>query len=61
MAMYGAASHIGRLLPALFVAGCWANSLLILGPLWLWPALLAKIALAATVVFAGRPHSGRTS
>jgi len=52
----GSPSRLARLLPALFVATCWACNLLALPnvPLWPWLPLASKIALAFAVAVAGR-------
>jgi hypothetical protein len=66
VAMGSSSSRLGQLLPALFVAGCWAGNIVALqwGPhwpwpalIWPWPALVAKVALAGAVLAAGRHHS----
>jgi hypothetical protein len=63
LALRGSRSILDRLLPALFVACCWATTLSILGPgpLWPWPALAGKVALAAAVVVAGHRRRATAS
>lgn len=51
----GAATELARVLPALFVAGVWASSLLRVAPaLGPWPGVAAKAALVAAVLMLAR-------